>query len=339
MTCYKKNKDWASCKISCDSSKWDCDELGERTKLPADCGWAGKDCADTKLCCNRGFLCVKKDVDFTGCTLTKKYDTWVTKEIPIPEGWDGAIIGPGRNEYEIGPAGAGQEVAGTSLYCIMAYLPGSDEEGLKDFAEKNKASIFACDDHEVFQTWGSASAAWDTGEATLSNTDVFLNVWENIGKSKKYLAHDWTIKVDPDCVFLPDRMKSHLQALAPPAGQPIYLKNNVMNKGMGNNGFLGAVEVFSTQAVMKYMDHGAGCHESLGVDAGEDGFFKGCMDALGVGFMTDGQLFFPDKSAGACNEASHAAFHPLKTVDDWKCCLDITNGKPHNVEYGVCKDP
>merc|ERR1719414_2271407 len=97
---------------------------------------------------------------------------------------------------------------------------------------------------------------------------------------------------------------------------------------MGNNGFLGAVEVFSTQAVMKYMDHGDGCHESLGVDAGEDGFFKGCMDALGVGFMTDGELFFPDKSAGACNAESHAAFHPLKTVNDWKCCFDITNGKP-----------
>lgn len=340
MTCFEKDATWASCQDHCDTEEgWSCGELGEKTKTSAGCTWAGDDCSDTKLCCNRGFMCVKKDVDFTGCTQTKKETTWVTAEIPIPDGWDGAIVGPGRDEYEVGPAGPGDEVAGTSLYCFMAYLPGSYEEGLKDYAEQEKASIYACDAYDVFHTWNSGSSSWDTGETTISNTDVFVNVWEQVGTAMKYAMNDWTVKVDPDALLLPERLKSHIQALAPPAYRPIYLKNNVMDAGMGNNGFLGAVEVFSKQAIMVYMDNADGCHKSMGTDGGEDGYIKGCMDALGVGFMTDGELFFPDKSAGACNNEGRAAFHPLKTVDDWHCCWDITNGKPHNVEYGTCTDP
>lgn len=339
MTCFEKDANWASCQDHCDSEKWSCNKLGPRTKVSAGCAWAGDDCADTKLCCNSGFMCVKKDADFTGCTQTEKKTTWVTQQVPIPDGWDGAIVGPGRNEYEVGPAEGGADVSGTELYCFLAFLPGSEEEGLVNFARENKASVFACDDSDVFHTWDSGSTSWDSGESTVTNTDVFINVWEQVGKSGKYLAHDWTAKVDPDAVLLPDRLKAHLAGLSAPAYRPIYIKNNVMDKGMGNNGFLGAVEVFSKQAVMVYLDNAEGCHKSLGTAAGEDGYIKSCMDALGVGFMTDGELFFPDKSAGACNLEQRAAFHPLKTVTDWKCCFDITNGKPHTVEYGECKDP
>lgn len=339
MTCFEKDENWASCQDHCDPEKWSCNELGARNKIPAGCGWAGDDCSDTKLCCNLGFVCAKKDADFTGCTQTKKVTTWVTEEIPIPDGWEGTIVGPGRDEYEVGPAEGGAEVAGTSLYCFLAYLPGSGEEALVDFAKEKKASVYGCDASDTFQTWDSGVASWDTGENTITNTDVFINVWEQVGKSGKYALHDWTAKVDPDALLIPDRLQAHIAGLAPPKYKPIYLKNNVMDAGMGNNGFLGAVEVFSKQAVAIYLDNAEGCHKSLGTDAGEDGYLKGCMDALGVGFMTDGELFFPDKSSGACNNEQRAAFHPLKSISDWSCCYDIIHGKMHNVENGICTDP
>jgi len=336
MTCYEKDATWASCAASCEEGDWTCQQLGNRTPYPAGCGWAGGSCADTHLCCNSGFECVVKDATWTACTQTKKKSSWMTTNIPIPSEWDVTVVGGGRDEYQIQPAAKDAKVMGTSLYCFMAYLPGSYEVGLRDVAKENKASVFACDDYDIFHSWETSKQGWDTGEATLTNTDVFIDVWNHMMESGKFMKNDWTVKVDADAVLLPDRLKSHLAGLRPPAGMPIYIKNNAMDPGMGNDGFLGAIEVFSKQAVQIYRDNHEGCHKSLGTNAGEDGFFKGCMDALGVGFMVDAQLFNPDKSAGACNLGQRAGFHPLKTVNDWKCCLDITKGILHEVKFGVC---
>lgn len=340
MTCFEKDETYATCRETCDHEKdWSCKALGERTKWDAGCTWAGESCAEQHLCCNQGFVCAVKDESWTTCFQTKKKSSWVTTNIPIPSTWDGTILGGGRTEYSVPAAAEGEKVAGTSLYCFMAYLPGSYEVSLMLEAKQDKASVFACDGYDTFHSWQSQKAGWDTGEATLSNTDVFIDVWKHMVATGKYLEHDWTVKVDADAVLLPDRLKSHLAALRPPAYRPLYIKNNAMDPGMGNSGFLGAVEVFSKQAVQIYADNYEGCHKTLGIAAGEDGFFKGCMDALGVGFMTDPQLFNPDKSAGACNLGQRAAFHPLKTSKDWKCCLDITKGINHKVDYGVCDLP
>jgi len=342
MTCYEKDLTWSSCKEGCDShgtdKGWSCKAMGERTKYSAGCSWAGLRCDDTKLCCNKGFVCAVKDELFSGCVQTEKMTTWVTQKIPIPSNWEGTVLGGGRNEYQVPAAAEGEAVAGTSLFCFMAMLPDSPEVALMQKAKDNHASIFDCDASAVFHSWQSGGAGWDTGETTLLNTDVFLNVWQQVMKDGQYRYYDWTVKVDPDAVLVPARLRAHISGLRPPAYRPIYLKNNGMDPGMGNNGFLGAVEVFSKQALNIYFDNWEGCKTSFGLQAGEDGFFKGCMDALGVGFMLDENMFFPDKSPGACGEAEHAAFHPIKGAHDWQCCWDLVMGKQHRIEYGHCLD-
>lgn len=340
MTCFEKDETYATCRDTCeDEADWSCTALGNRTAFPAGCAWAGDSCAAERQCCNRGFQCVVKDAAWTTCFQTVKKTSWVSKNIPIPGDWEGTILGGGREEFAVAAATDGEQVAGTSLYCFMAYLPGSYEVSLMLEAKQDNASVFACDDYDLFKAWQSAKAGWDTGEATLSNTDVFIDVWKHMIASGKYLKSDWTVKVDADAVLMPDRLKSHLQALRPPAYRPLYIKNNGMNAGMGNNGFLGAVEVFSKQAVQVYADNQEGCRKTLGLEGGEDGYFKSCVDALGIGFMVDLELFNPDHSAGVCNMGSRAAFHPLKTSKDWRCCIDITRGINHRVEYGVCDFP
>jgi len=326
MTCFEKDKDWSTCMETCGEEKWSCKKLGKRTNYSAGCAWSGKSCTEEKLCCNIGFECVKKDETWTACVQTIQKTTWVTKHIPIPGDWDGTVVGPGRAEYALQPVGEDEQM-GNSLYCFIAFLPGSYEENLVNIAKKKNASIFGgCDEADLFHTWESGSGAWDTGEATLANTDVFMNVWEQVGKAGKFLKYDWTVKADPDCVVVPQRVKDHLWGLHPPSWGAIYIKNNGMDKGMGNNGFLGAIEIFSKKAVQLYLDNSAGCLEALGLNAGEDGFFKGCMDALGVGFMEDVEMFFPDRASGACSQGQRAAFHPLKDPDEWTHCWDIVVG-------------
>lgn len=327
-TCFKKDKYWATCKETCEKSlDWTCEALGERSKYPAGCAWAGQDCSQDHLCCNRGFVCAVKDEDFTGCVITKKTSTWAAQKIPIPADWDGTVLGGGRDEYQVEQAGPKDTVIGNTLYCFMAFLPKSYEEGLVELAKKNKASIYGCDKHDLYHTWESSSAGWDTGESTLQNTDVFVKVWEQVGDRGDYLNYDWTVKVDPDCVFAPDRLRGHIDSYNLAEWQAVYLKNNGMDPGLGNNGFLGAIEIFTKKAVSIYLDNAAGCLEALGTQAGEDGYMKGCMDALGVGFVMDENIFFPDFASGACRNGERVAFHPLKEPDEWQNCWDILLGK------------
>jgi len=345
--CYAKNKDWAVCMDFCDSAEmtkndpkaepWSCQEIGERN-FKSKCAWAGQECGESKCCNNNGFTCVKKDDMFAGCTLTEKKSTWFSQKVPIPAGWDGTVLGGCRSEYAVDPVPEGQPIAGTNLYCVMVYLPNSTEEGLMWLAKKNGVSIFGCDTAATYHSWQSQGAEWDTGEVTLINTNVFINVMGQIKAEGEYLKHDWLVKVDPDCVFFADRLRQHLTDLRPPPYTPIYIKNNDMDPGLGNNGFLGAVEIFSKGAIQAFMANIDECGQFLGEDSGEDGFFKGCMDALGVGFMLDPNVFNPDYDPAVCREGGRIAFHPIKHENEWQCCVDIVMGKKRHVVYGKCED-
>merc|ERR1712012_168673 len=61
-----------------------------------------------------------------------------------------------------------------------------------------------------------------------------------------------------------------------------------------------------------FFANAAECKQYLGTDSGEDGFFKSCMDALGVGYMTDTNIFTPDYDPSACRNGERVAFHPIK---------------------------
>merc|ERR1712241_431157 len=118
---------------------------------------------------------------------------------------------------------------------------------------KNGVSIFGCNESMTLHSWQPAGAGWDTGEVTLMNTDVFLNAFQQIKKDGRYAKWDWTVKADPDCVFLADRLMGHLWALRAPPYTPVYVKNNGVDPGLGNNGFLGAIEIFSNTAMRMFL--------------------------------------------------------------------------------------
>merc|ERR1739844_823594 len=133
-----------------------------------------------------------------------------------------------------------------------------------------------------YKAWQTNMAGWDTGSsgASVVNTAVFLKVMDYVKEDGLYLKYDWTIKVDADCVFLPDRLRSHLWALRPPANVPMYVKNNNL-EGLGNSGFLGAIEVFSREAMKRFMDN---------------------------------------YDTATCANGGYAAYHPIKYPSHWERC-------------------
>jgi len=339
MTCFEKDEYYASCAKHCDDKDWTCKKLGNRTKTQTHCAWAGEDCASWGMCCNPGFVCAVKDKYFSGCVQQFKLNSFGKTKMPMPPGWPAnpKILGGGQLEYAATPAPPGKGM-GTTLYCFMAYVPGSYEERLMEIQKASSASIFACDKYDLFHAWQSGSTTWDSQATTLSNIDVFINIWENVEKAGNLWKYDWTVKADPDCLLVPQRLKWHLAAMNAPVQTPIYVKNNALNASIGNNGFLGAVEVFSREALELYFDWWPKCKKTLGSKGGEDGFMKRCMDAMGVGYVVDGGMFEPNNDPRVCNNGKRAAYHPLKLQENLQCCIEVVNGGSHTFEWGKCTD-
>jgi len=341
--CFKKMKWWATCMDFCDGNTtnkgWSCEKLGERKSIPAPCSWAGDDCSKTRCCGNIGFSCVVKDDTYTGCVQTAQHGTWIDMPVKLPEGWEGTVVGRWAKEYQVAPALDGAPVTGGSMFCFMAILPNSTEVGLMEVAKNTGQGVFACNESMVLHSWKSSSAGWDTGAATLVNTGVFFKIWDQVREDGRYLRHDWTVKADADCAWFPDRLRSHLAGLRVPAGAAVYIKNTDLDAGLSNGQFLGALEIFSKKAMLTYYDNAEGCQKSMGANSGEDGFFKGCLDALGVGFMHDGSILKPDYASSYCNHEEHVSFHPLKDPAVLQACYDFAMGKPmdwaHNTAPGA----
>lgn len=339
--CYEKNEFWAACMDDCTAGmvlpgdksegEWTCTKFGKRTfdpngPPPLTCSWAGDDCSETKFCCQEGFACVVKDEFWTSCMQVK--DLVANEDIPLPKGWKGTKLGDWQAEYEIQSAAPGTPEAGTTLYCFMALMFGTEEEQLVDVMWKTKAGIFDCDDGKIFHADKSEWADWQaTGMKTLENTGVFVHVWGEVQKEGAFMNHDWTIKVDADCVFFPDRVRTHLKKLHAPENQPIYIKNTEAK--YTNGGFLGAIEIFSKSAVHNFLPHMKECAKKIGLTSGEDGFMKDCLDAIGVGYMIEELMMHPAPEKMMCQISEFASFHPFKDPMDWLQCYDIAMG---NVE-------
>jgi hypothetical protein len=312
MQCYlmDENAYWGACAYDCKpgvgwAENWTCEELGERAPDPLGCSWSGESCISNRLCCHGGQKCLRKN----------DIEAYCTDASELEEGWSGEVIGGARDEYAVAPV-APEEARGTSLYCFMAVLPGSYEEQLKDHIAEISASIFACDASTVF--WSRQADFTSEGSWTsVVNTDSFKLVWGEVKQDGQYQSHDWTVKVDPDSVFFPGRLRQHLQKLNAPKETPIYIKNVPMGFG-----FFGAIEVFSKEAVDKLFWDGVldKCEQEVGTHSGEDGYLKGCMDMIGAGFMEDVDVL-RNPSADGCADPARVCFHAFKNVEAWDGCF------------------
>lgn len=288
---------------------------------PQMCSWGGEDCSQTKCCndvsCDAKFTncyaysCYKQTEYFSGCQLSTP-----------PADWDGTWLGGGRVHKAVGAAGKQVAVKGTSLYCFAvinwnAPAPKpfwSTEAQLADNIKKNGLSIFQCDGHDFYDGAPTPKAEW----GSFSNIDAFQQIWKEVQGKGSYRNFDWTVKVDADAVFLPNRLKMHLVKLRTPLGARVYLENvNYQFK------FMGALEVVTTEALDLFLEQSHTCLR--GVHAGgEDFFMKGCMDALGVDHMSDFDLLRDKYAAqdGPCNDGWGVAYHFHKKVISWNWCYN-----------------
>lgn len=206
-------------------------------------------------------------------------------------------------------------------------------------------SIFACDEYSVYSSTrrelspgpparvvteniGSVRAQYGGPWHLALNSEIFVRVWRRVFEDRLFIGYDWTVKVDPDAVFLPWRLREHVRNADPDAH--VYLNNC-------DQGIHGPLEVISRGA-MEVFSHGiSDCLPKLEQEftwAGEDVFLRHCLGMLKVNRVDDFRLlsekacFWEDPEKNGC-VSGKVAFHPFKTPELYKRCLDQAGGGKH----------
>merc|ERR1712117_948612 len=179
-------------------------------------------------------------------------------------------------------------------------------ELMNNQAEQN-LGIFQCEGHDVFS---DSALTLSTGEAFTQvfdtdgdwkfakrkstgayvNTGIFSDVWRVIAREAKWQQSEWVVKVDPDAVFVPARLRKSLETTYEPEGGSYYV-----NCPYVDFGFFGNLEVFSKAAFSTLLSNIDDCKADtaeinwkVGVKngkfgpMGEDLFAQTCMDKHGV---------------------------------------------------------
>jgi len=237
-----------------------------------------------------------------------------------------------------------------------------NEEELIRAAIENKAGIFACDHYAVItdlkvnlNTWAEHGfqlvpkhykpvpgeiISWPVGkekETSQSNSGTFVKAWKAVIKSKVLNKVDWVVKADPDTVWFVDRVRWHLSwgsmfAQDQHGKGRHFVRNCWMYQRMQ-----GPLELLSSDAVKDFVRSGM-----CGLTAGkkEDQVLDYCLLKRGAdakfdaSMLTDGYCQAKDNMFDTkltdplgCNNAGVAAFHPLKSKDDWLDCMKAAKAK------------
>jgi hypothetical protein len=229
---------------------------------------------------------------------------------------------------------------GQSLFCFSLIIPSSYELNLMQLAYQKNTHIFNCDEYATYSNSvflvapgvetlpvNSDLKCESGGEfGTALNNDIFLEVWRVVIEGQRYAVHDWTVKVDPDCVFIPDRMRSIVAQHQEFAGGT-YLNNCEF-------GLHGPLEVFSKWAVEAWKNGRQRCIAYFNMKCsgdckwGEDMFIDQCLQHLRVYRVDEFNLLTEDHCKPPANwqtcttgNKQTAAFHPFKDVGSYDQCL------------------
>jgi len=318
--------------------------------MPA-CSKAGEDCMNTGCCQITGHKCFTKKGGKAQCN-----ETCTTGKM----GFTCDIVAPHSVPV--------QTPLGQSLYCFSVYTENTGnvtapnhELELLNIAAVREAGIFACEQWDVFSdvsvpintngyvtikvedTFGEFHQLKRKDTGTWVNWGIFYQVWVKIRDVAKWQSADYTIKVDADAVFSPQRLRTWLSSKPGDSPHGLYYENcpNVQY------GFFGHLEIMTKTAVQVLTQYLENCHAEFGPCAndgcdwkfgawGEDVFAQRCMDHHYVDKVeafdvaTDGACK-ADRPEGEktnskwfpkdCSQVTTVTAHPFKKPADYEKCL------------------
>jgi len=286
-----------------------------------------------------------KDAGLDGCPS----QCWLKGSVGTAQPKVGVVSGVPPPRPNLPPVPLGANGPGGTLYCFSLAVPTSYEPKMLQWQHTHKVSIFACDGFDVYSNKAIAIAQgvvakvvdsdlkceYGGDSGTALNAWIFIAVWKKVIDDASYSHFDWVVKVDPDCVFFPDRLGLILRG--------------VEKKGYINNcqyGMHGPIEVFSSSAVsILGADYKASwdgkapkrCVKKQDFGLwGEDMFLDQCLGKI---LEVKPRPLFPQLMCEAhcdcpawywCqNGTQRVSYHPFKTVESYANCMaNALGGKP-----------
>jgi len=315
------------------------------------CSKAGENCINTGCCQVSGHKCFTKGKGKAQCNKT------CTAGV---KGFTCDLVNP----HSVPVA----TPLGQNLYCFSVYTENTGNESLVNhelellnIVAAQGTGIFACEQWDVFSdvsvpidhTNGYVTVKVEDGfgefhqlkrkdSGTWVNWGIFYQIWVKVRELGKWRAADYTIKVDADAVFIPQRLRTWLSSKPGDSPHGLYYENcpNVQY------GFFGHLEIISKTAVEVLTGNLEECHTVFAPCAndgcdwklgpwGEDVFAQRCMDHHYVDKVeafdvaTDGACK-ADRPEGQknkkwhptdCSQLTTATAHPLKKPAAFKKCL------------------
>jgi len=254
----------------------------------------------------------------------------------------GVISGlPPRRPTLTAVASSMQNTKTHSLFCFSLTRPAGYEVELLKWQFQHQASIFGCDDYDIYSNRtvniglgvdtqvisSDLMSVYDGRTDTVLNAWVFIAVWKKVTSGGRYQAHAWTVKVDPDTVFFPSRLRTVVRQHPNAA----YISNC-------KYGMHGPLEVLSRRAVATLATDYQASYDGespkqcvrkqhFGEDS-EDVFLEECLGQV-LNLMpvaTDSRLLCDSHCECSdwywCkNGTDRVSFHAFKSVDAYKTCM------------------
>lgn len=324
------------------------------------CSGSKENCLDTGCCQVSGHHCFLKSPTVGHCNLTCT---------PGVEGFQCGI--PANASFSV-PAASQRR---TDLYCIAVYVKDtgsakpSTELALLRAQHRYGASLFGCEAWDVFSdVTVPVGSDYSTKKVidiqnefhqvkrkqagTWVNWALFFQVWLKVKEMQRWQSAGWTVKVDADAVFIPQRLRDFLSTKGDTV-HGVYFENC---KDV-QYGFFGNLEVLSQNATKILTERLEECHAVFAPCAnegcdwewgpwGEDVFVQRCMDHHYVdkveGFeLTKDGMCEADRPASQrknkkwhapdCSQVLAAAVHPFKKPEEYFKCLGAIMQRTYDV--------
>lgn len=246
------------------------------------------------------------------------------------------------------PAVAHQHI---KLFCFSVLRASSVEVELMQEVIKEKVGLAGCDDWAIVtdtQIRLSDSLGMpvnslvigtnlSTSQSGSFNVHEFGKAWDAIAADGAYKRADFVVKVDPDTVFFPNRLRDQLRKEDNLQAYPIFFANCMADvdwQAQEHAHFMyGPIEVFSQSAIVTYFRNADRCTSlQQASEDYEESFITRCLLKLDVVFNAGlGLQLLQDphcqggRSASPCIGGS-VAFHSFSTVHDWFACWNEAYG-------------
>jgi len=235
---------------------------------------------------------------------------------------------------------------GPSLFCWFIGASSGSSLDLMKNALQQKVGIFACDwfsmfsdkivplsaDGKIVTTSLISASVGDWAWGKRLDTQVFMAAWRVVIKQAIFKEASWTVKVNAETYFCPDRLRRRLAILQDSsAGVASYLRTPVHPKD--------SLEVYSKKAVEVYAarsnTHCGRIHLEMYTEQDcvlpehDCSVVGACLRRLGVVARMDHGLLLRDScekgrcqplDPSECGSCKYSAFHPLMSPANYSLC-------------------